>query len=177
VQRLDLVGKRFGRLLVISCEGTDCRQQTLWLCQCDCGSAPKVIRAANLGRNTTSCGCLRAEATTARLLKHGHARNKNTKKTTEYEAWRSMRGRCNNPNNKAWLDYGGRTDPGPITVCKRWDKYENFIADMGRKPSPDLSIDRRDNNAGYSPDNCYWATSIQQNNNKRKAKPRKPRVR
>jgi hypothetical protein len=74
-----------------------------------------------------------------------------------------MRERCSNPNNTGWEHYGGRG----ITVCPRWDKFENFLADMGRKPSPQHSIDRIDPNGNYELSNCRWATPIDQQNNKR----------
>lgn len=72
--------------------------------------------------------------------------------------------RCSNSNNPGYKDYGGRG----ITVCQRWLKYENFLADMGRKPSPQHSIDRIDNEANYEPSNCHWATNRQQANNARR---------
>jgi hypothetical protein len=76
-----------------------------------------------------------------------------------------MRSRCNNPGHPRWADWGGRG----ITVCERWDKFENFLADMGEKP-PGMTLERRDNDRGYGPDNCYWATPAQQNRNKRSTK-------
>ena len=84
--------------------------------------------------------------------------------TPEYRAWLHMKDRCFNPNNKQYLDWGGRG----ITVCDRWkNSFENFFADMGLKPTPKHSIDRIDNDGDYCPDNCRWSTSKDQNNNKR----------
>lgn len=83
--------------------------------------------------------------------------------TTEYRTWSGMRSRCNNPSSKDYPRYGGRG----ITVCERWNSYDNFLADMGHKPSLSHTIERRDNSKGYSPDNCYWATMKQQMRNKR----------
>jgi hypothetical protein len=83
-------------------------------------------------------------------------------KTSEYRAWAGMMQRCYNPKNRRYSSYGGRG----IAVCVRWKSFENFISDMGLKPSADLSIDRIDNDKGYSPDNCRWATRSQQQNNK-----------
>lgn len=76
-----------------------------------------------------------------------------------------MKQRCNNPRNVAYKYYGGRG----IMVCVRWmDSFQNFLKDMGRKPGPKFTIERNNNNLGYSPDNCKWATSAEQNQNKRK---------
>jgi hypothetical protein len=93
---------------------------------------------------------------------HGYAAG--TNKSPIYRIWRNMKTRCLNPNNKAYKDYGGRG----ITICDRWmDSFENFLADMGHRPSALHSLDRKDNNLGYSPDNCEWATRIRQSNNRR----------
>lgn len=83
--------------------------------------------------------------------------------TAAYRSWKSMRTRCNNPNEKSYKDYGGRG----ITVCKRWDSFVNFYTDMGERPEGDFSLDRIDNNGNYEPSNCRWATREQQNRNHR----------
>jgi hypothetical protein len=83
--------------------------------------------------------------------------------TPEFRAWISLRHRCESPKSPSFKDYGARG----ITVCERWSSFENFLADMGPRPSPDHSIDRRDNDKGYGPDNCRWATWAEQASNKR----------
>lgn len=103
-------------------------------------------------------------------VKHGHAREKNGKSaaTPEYRAWHSMKARCANPRNPRYSAYGGRG----ITVCERWESFENFFADVGPRPTPRHSIDRIDPNDGYHPGNVRWATLAQQNNNKRTSRER-----
>lgn len=97
-----------------------------------------------------------------RSFKHGHASHK--KPTPEYRAWHSMKDRCYNPNNKYFKDYGGRG----IIVCDRWkNSFENFLADLGFRPSNKHSLDRIENNGIYEPSNCRWATKNQQDNNRR----------
>jgi hypothetical protein len=91
------------------------------------------------------------------LAKHGLSN------TPEYEAWHSMKQRCDNPNHKYFVYYGGRG----ITYCSQWSDFTNFFADMGSRPSPEHTLERIDNDKGYAPDNCKWATMVEQNNNKR----------
>ena len=83
--------------------------------------------------------------------------------TPEYYAWESMLGRCYNPQHPSYESYGGRG----ISVCQRWNSFENFYADMGKRPQTDMSIDRINNDQGYGPSNCRWATSSQQVSNRR----------
>jgi hypothetical protein len=84
-------------------------------------------------------------------------------KTDEHRAWRGLRNRCMNPRNKDYADYGGRG----LTVDPRWDDFLVFLADMGLRPTPKHSVERRDNSKGYSPENCYWGTRAEQGANKR----------
>jgi len=162
-KKKDLTGFHFGKWTVIKQVGEIPRKnyaESVWLCRCDCG-VEKPVRARLLlhkTSNSRSCGCARAE--TQRIkpsrLKHGLS-----KKHPLYKVWKTMRQRCSNPNNKKYHRYGARG----IRVCERWDDFENFVEDMGPSYVPGLTIDRRDNDLGYSPDNCRWVSHLIQANN------------
>ena len=94
-------------------------------------------------------------------ITHGHTRVGSPRNT--YWIWAAMLDRCKNPNNKTFAYYGGRG----IAVCERWLSFENFLSDMGQRPSPQHSLDRRDNSLGYSKDNCRWSTKREQMANMR----------
>lgn len=98
-------------------------------------------------------------------IKHGHA-VRGKPQTSEYKCWASMKQRCNNPNSQVYEYYGARG----ITYCSRWEYFENFLDDMGLKPSPKHSIERIDNNGNYEPGNCKWETQPEQLKNRRKRK-------
>ena len=174
---IDLVGRWFGWWLVLAIHPKRVRYgrhghavSVLWLCRCKCGTE-RVVFGSNLRQGlSTSCGCLKREKTRERNTKHGHACR--GKVTRAYTRWLGMLQRCSDPNHAAYCYYGARG----ISVCERWLKFENFYADMG-DPPPGLSIDRIDNNGNYEPDNCEWATPLQQNHNRRapKSKPKSRR--
>lgn len=146
-------GVRFGRLLVI--EERQRGQRTV-LCRCDCGTE-KAFTATNLrAGKTTSCGCVRRETTARRNSRHGLSG------TPEHNIWKEMRQRCRNPKHARYADYGGRG----ITVCQRWDSFASFLADMGQRP-PGLTLERTNNDRGYEPGNCRWATYQEQRANQR----------
>jgi len=156
----DLTDIKFGRLTVIRRAVKEEHVQRKWLCRCECGRE-KEIRGSHLtSGHTASCGCIYRDGNARR---HGHTVGK--KKTKTYNTWEHMIRRCNDPGDKDYPNYGGRG----ITVCSRWMKFDNFLADMGISP-PDLYIDRTDNNAGYSPDNCRWVTKTVNNNNRRNSR-------
>lgn len=148
------VGDRFGRLTVAHVNGA--RVTVV----CDCGSAQRVTqRWRLLSGHSTSCGCKWSEQAT----RMGHASAKHHMHgTPEYRAWRGLKYRCLNPNSGSYSRYGGRG----ITVCQEWaDSFEAFYRDMGQRP-PGTSIDRIDNQRGYEPGNCRWATPVQQTRNR-----------
>ena len=158
---IDRTGQVFGRLTVLSeaIGGSDRK----WKCQCSCGNIT-IVAGGNLRAGVSrSCGCLHKELLIRQLTKHGGSAN--GKRTPTYQSWRSMRKRCNNPNNPRWADYGGRG----IRVCERWDDFASFLADMGEKP-PGTSIERVNNERGYEPGNCIWADAATQARNTRRAR-------
>lgn len=158
--RKDIIGKKFGRLTVIRYLRTGKYWKAIWQCRCDCGAVVESFGERLNSGNTKSCGCLVRDATTARSTKHGHAAR--GAHTNTYYSWRSVIDRCTNPSSHAFHLYGGKG----IGVCKRWLKFENFLADMGEKPHG-TSIDRIRNDIGYSKANCRWATKKIQAVNRR----------
>lgn len=159
------IGTRFGRLTV--CERAENhftsggRRQGQWFCRCDCGCDTKVTSQNLRSGNTKSCGCLGREILAKRSKTHGFASRGHVSAT--YKIWNNMITRCTNPRRAQWGDYGGRG----ITVCERWRSFENFLADMGERPDG-KSLDRRDANGNYDPENCSWATRTEQNRNTRR---------
>ncbi len=153
----DLVGQIFGRLTVVK-QSQTAGGRTLWDCRCSCGNERPRVDPNNLRHGRTlSCGCFFRQRMKETFQKHGEAR-----RTPEYLAWKTMRGRVLNPNNSRAKNY----TPRGITICKAWDSYETFLQDMGRRPTPEHSLDRRNNDKGYSKANCRWATEKQQARNK-----------
>lgn len=157
---IDLTGQRFTRLIVVRRVGSDRSGQAKWECRCDCGGKT-ITLGGNLRKgNTHSCGCYHVDRTVEVKTRHGHARKGSVSST--HRIWWAMLERCENPKDTRYVDYGGRG----ITVCERWHIFENFFADMGERPSG-RTLDRRDNDLGYSPENCRWATSAEQRKNQR----------
>lgn len=166
---IDLTGQRFGRLTVISKkEYRDSRRPRIkWHCVCDCGKEVDILGANLTSGHTQSCGCLNSELTTERnseiFVKHAGA------DTRLYNVWRGMKKRCNNPHSKDYARYGGRG----IKVCQEWEHdfgaFQRWSKENGydeKAPFGQCTIDRIDNDKGYSPANCRWVTNEENQKNK-----------
>lgn len=147
------VGQTLGKLTIVDMGiNREKDRQAFAIVQCNCGSPPKIVQVTNL-RNTKSCGCNRRN----RMVIHGKSKH------PLYYIWKRMISRCTNPKTPEWKNYGGRG----IIVCDKWKDVCNFIEDMEPTYKKGLTLERINNDQGYNPENCTWATYSEQHNNKR----------
>ena len=163
----NIIGQRFERLVVVALHSEGGKHgKRKFLCCCDCDTR-KIVLGNNLTRGLSrSCGCLRRELAREKMralckeqTTHGQCGS------PEYRCWVGMLQRCTNPKVRNWKNYGGR---GIRIDDPRWLKFVNFFADMGVRPNG-MSLDRIDNEKGYSKSNCRWATASEQNKNRRRS--------
>lgn len=154
---------RFSRLTVLGYVERNHENRRQVKCRCDCGKIFVTLEKSIKSQRTKSCGCFHLETVRTKAITHGHKAGRHV--SSEYATWQCMKNRCLNPKAQGYKNYGGRG----IKVCERWlNSFQNFISDMGLKPSTKHTIDRKNNNENYTPKNCRWATKFEQCNNTRK---------
>ena len=150
MKRIELVGQRFGRLVVKAFIGSE-----MWACECDCGNSHISQGRHMRSGEARSCGCITKDG--SRKKKHGLTGS------ITWKTWASMKQRCLNQNCHAYPNYGGRG----ISIAEKWLEFEGFVEDMGTRPVGDYSLDRINPNGNYEPGNCRWATRYEQTHNRR----------
>jgi len=153
-----MIGIKYNRLTALK-EVRMGNRGMIYLFQCDCGNQKELCSSAVRSGHSKSCGCLRVETTSQNNTTHGAVNS------SSYQTWQAMKTRCLNPKSSSYKNYGDRN----ITICDKWMSFEGFFEDMGERPDG-YSLDRIDNNKGYSKENCRWATPAEQNRNTRQNK-------
>lgn len=161
---IDMTNERYGRLVVLKrADHNTNSNKPLWVCKCDCGNIIETTRRRLVNGMTKSCGCYRIEFSRKQHTTHGLSKTSN-KNNRLYGIWSGVKDRCCNPNSKYWKRYGNRG----ITICDEWlsDFVTFYEWAISNGYSESLTLDRIDNDKGYSPDNCRWATYSTQENNR-----------
>jgi len=152
---IESIGKKYNRMYVEAIVRQIPHSGAIARCKCDCGTTKEVPLTRVRNGDIKSCGCYKKENSRRKATKHGQ------RFTPEYAVWLQIVGRCTNKNNKGYHRYGGRG----VIIDTSWRKFENFIADMGPRPSDKHSIERKNNDGNYEKDNCKWGTRGEQMSN------------